>query len=326
MPSQVFHTGPLEKVKHPIEWAPLESGLEAEDLLYTANNSYLRRPQDPALRLAEDFGKTSLQFECFLLGLCTLFLLDSGATHSFLATRFCDAHGIRYKRYRSHASLANGSSVPVVGILKDAHLKISSFRCKETLLVVDNPDYDVVLGMDFLTAHDPTVRLRKRLITLPVPGGHTTVKCHQEESLPKSTNPNIEICSMSAFARSLQRADNTVDLKNAILAAIVPDSTGVGSDHPLISPLLDEYSDVFATEIPGGLPPERTGIDGKPIQHEIHTDPDVKPFARSPPPAYAKEMEALRDYLKDFLAKNWISPSLSPWAAPVCSSPKRWTL
>ena len=112
----------------------------------------------------------------------------------------------------------------------------------------------------------------------------------------------------------------------AILAAIVPDSTGVGSDHPLISPLLDEYSDVFATEIPGGLPPERTGIDGKPIQHEIHTDPDVKPFARSPPPAYAKEMEALRDYLKDFLAKNWISPSLSPWAAPVCSSPKRWTL
>lgn len=96
MPSQVFHTGPLEKVKHPIEWAPLESGLEAEDLLYTANNSYLRRPQDPALRLAEDFGKTSLQFECLLLGLCTLFLFDSGATHSFLSTRFCDAHGIHY--------------------------------------------------------------------------------------------------------------------------------------------------------------------------------------------------------------------------------------
>ena len=92
---------------------------------------------------------------------------------------------------------------------------------------------------------------------------------------------------MSAFAQSLQQKDNAVGLDHASLAAIIPDSIVVGADHPLVATLQHEFSDVFATEIPGGLPPERTGIDGKPIQHEIQTAADAKPFARSPPPANA---------------------------------------
>jgi hypothetical protein len=126
--------------------------------------------------------------------------------------------------------------------------------------------------------------------------------------------------------RSL-RSEPTIDTENAVIAVLehVPaqQPAGLGSDLPDIKPLLNEFSDVLVSEIPGGLPPERVSADGSPIECTIELAPDAKPFARPPRPFTAEETQEIRNYLDEFLSKGWITPSLSPWAAPVLFVPKK---
>ena len=96
-----------------------------------------------------------------------------------------------------------------------------------------------------------------------------------------------------------------------------------GADDPDIQRILAEFKDVLFSEIPGGLPPTRYAADGSAIEHTIETAPDVQPFSRPPRPFTAEDHEAVKKYLADFVAKGWIKPSLSPWAAPVLFVPKK---
>jgi hypothetical protein len=71
------------------------------------------------------------------------------------------------------------------------------------------PEYDVVLGMDFLHAHHSILRIRQRNTTLTCPGGNpVTVFAFQEEpELPVIDSDTIEVCSMNAFSRMRNAAD-----------------------------------------------------------------------------------------------------------------------
>lgn len=80
---------------------------------------------------------------------------------------------------------------------------------------------------------------------------------------------------------------------------------------------------MLVTEIPGDLPPERFDAEGKPIEHTVDTDPHVVPYKRNPQPYTAEEDAELQRYIRELLAKGWITPSLSPWAAPVLFVPKK---
>jgi hypothetical protein len=75
--------------------------------------------------------------------------------------------------------------------------------------------------------------------------------------------------------------------------------------------------------MPAGMPPERIGIDGNPIEHTNDLAPGTKPFAANPrrlTPAEDKEM--FKD-LKLLFENGWIVPSLSPHAAPVVFARKK---
>jgi transposase InsO family protein len=99
--------------------------------------------------------------------------------------------------------------------------------------------------------------------------------------------------------------------------------SGLGAEHPRIASLLHEFSDVLVSEFPDALPPVRRARDGTLLEHVIETAPDEKPFARPPRVFSDEETKEIRKYLDDFLAKGWITPSLSPWAAPVLFVPKK---
>ena len=94
-----------------------------------------------------------------LLPLYCLAFTDSGATHSFISSEYCRRHGLQYKRLRSSVALADGSSARVVGVLRRLPLKIASFRCKQTFLVLDMRGYDVVLGYGFSACAGSCVEL-----------------------------------------------------------------------------------------------------------------------------------------------------------------------
>lgn len=273
-------------------------------------------------------GNRSLTFEGLAQHCYCHFLADSGASHSFISKDFCESNKVQFDPRTDSATLANGSSTPVIGTVRSLWLKLGPFRTKHDFLVVDMPQFNAVLGMDFMSQHDATLHARLRQMRLRYHGSAVTLHAHVEESLPDFQSDFIELCTFQQFANDIQSLPND-ELKDAFLAYLKPEFAAAGASDvpgatdPDIQEILNEFRDVLVSEIPGGLPPERFASDGTPIEHTIETAPDASPYSRPPRPFTVEEHDAVKKYLADFVAKGWIRPSLSPWAAPVLFVPKK---
>lgn len=92
------------------------------------------------------------------------------------------------------------------------------------------------------------------------------------------------------------------------------------SHHPApswLQPLLARYSDVINKDGPSSLPPSREE------DHRIELISGAKPVKCKSFPLSAQHQDVLRKTLDDLLKKGHISPSKSPWAAPVFFVPKK---
>ena len=75
-------------------------------------------------------------------------------------------------------------------------------------------------------------------------------------------------------------------------------------------PVVQEFSDVFPSDLPG-VPPDRD------IDFAIDLEPGTKPISIPPYRMAPAELKELKDQLQDLLSKGFIRPSVSPWGAPV---------
>jgi Reverse transcriptase (RNA-dependent DNA polymerase)/gag-polyprotein putative aspartyl protease len=83
--------------------------------------------------------------------------------------------------------------------------------------------------------------------------------------------------------------------------------------------LLQHFTDVFPTDLPHGLPPER------PVEVTIQLRPDSKIVAKQPYKTSFRENILVDEFISDMLAKNFIRPSLSEFSAPVFFVEKKST-
>jgi hypothetical protein len=233
-------------------------------------------------------GVKSLKFEMLLRGAFCVCLADTGATHSFVSVRFCRANGLRYSRVASQALLADGKTeLPIVGVLWNAQLKVECFNCKQSFLVLDFLDVNVVLGMDWMREHNALLSCTKRTMKLQTGKGPITVHAMSHEPAPTCSLHYIELRTIDAFARSL-RDDSSVDCDSVVVAVLEHQTdaakplAGLGADLPDVQPLLDDFSNVLVPEIPGGLPPERFAADGRPTECSTEIAPGAVPYARPP--------------------------------------------
>ncbi|XP_026435984.1 uncharacterized protein LOC113333793 [Papaver somniferum] len=86
---------------------------------------------------------------------------------------------------------------------------------------------------------------------------------------------------------------------------------------PLVKPIIEEFQDVFPTDLPDVLPPLRD------VQHQIDlvtssSTPNKVHYRMSP-----KEHEELRRQVEELIAKGLIRPSLSPCVVPALLVPKK---
>ena len=208
--------------------------------------------------------------------------------------------------------------------------------------MVDIPQYDAVLGMDFLVRHNPLLSFQKRTMTFAFDTrwAYRTVALQAVASDPcahhELNSDTFEFCSFDALLKTIRRDMSDMHMSDAFVACVTPTLNvveGVTLDNPVLSGkgadnhgirgVLEKFNDVLVSSIAGGLPPERFDAEGNPIEHTIEVDPDAVPFKRSPRPFTAEEDAEIQRYLQDFLAKGWVVPSLSPWAAPVLFVPKK---
>jgi hypothetical protein len=86
---------------------------------------------------------------------------------------------------------------------------------------------------------------------------------------------------------------------------------------PSVTNLLQEYSDVFPTEIPLGLPPIRG------IEHQIDLIPGAALPNRAAYRANPEETKEIQRQVQDLLDHGYVRESLSPCAMPVILVPKK---
>jgi len=75
--------------------------------------------------------------------------------------------------------------------------------------------------------------------------------------------------------------------------------------------LIQEFSDVFPTELPNELPPERS------VDHSIDLFPGSEPPFKATYRLSYPEMDELKKQLAELSTKGFIRPSTSPFGAPV---------
>ena len=75
--------------------------------------------------------------------------------------------------------------------------------------------------------------------------------------------------------------------------------------------IVEEYKDVFPSELPAGLPPDR------PVAHAITLKSGAEPPAQKLYRLSWKERQELEHQLRELLAKGWIQPSTSPYGSPI---------
>ena len=77
-------------------------------------------------------------------------LVDSGATHSFIAEEEARKLGIQYTKELGQLKVVNSPSNPILGVSRGIPMKIAEWEGTINLIVVPMDDYRMVLGMDFL--------------------------------------------------------------------------------------------------------------------------------------------------------------------------------
>ncbi|KAL0546184.1 hypothetical protein IC582_016090 [Cucumis melo] len=180
--------------------------------------------------------------------------------------------------------------------IKACQVGVASHMLDVTLLVLDMQDFDVILGMDWLSANHASIDCFRKEFVFNPPSGTSF----------KFKGPGI-VCILKVI--SVMKASKLLSQSTWSILASVVDTRE--PEVPLSSePVVREYPDVFLDELPG-LPPPRE------INFAIELEPGTAPISRAPYKMAPAELKELKVQLQELLDKGFIRPSVSPWEAPV---------
>ncbi|KAL0540694.1 hypothetical protein IC582_020705 [Cucumis melo] len=180
--------------------------------------------------------------------------------------------------------------------IKACQVEVANHVLDVTLLVLDMQDFDVILGMDWLSTNYTSINCSRKEVVFNTPSAASfKFKGARTVVLPKV---------ISALKASKLLNQGTW----SILASVVD------TREPEVSlsskSVVREYPDVFPDELPR-LPPSRE------IDFAIELEPDTAPISRAPYKMASAEPKELKVQLQELLDKGFIRPSVSPWGAPV---------
>ena len=153
-------------------------------------------------------------------------------------------------------------------------------------------DFDIILGMDFLSSYRAVIDCFRKEVSFHVFGGEEVKFCGDK---------SIGQCRIISCLRAKSLLAKGCE---GFLAHVV--DTQQPSPKMEDIPIVQEFTDVFPEELPGIVPDRE-------IEFTIELVPGASPISIAPYRMAPAELLELKIQLKEYLDKGFIRPSASSW-------------
>ncbi|KAL8147820.1 hypothetical protein AgCh_005220 [Apium graveolens] len=223
-------------------------------------------------------------------------LMDSGATRSFIFESILDKlNCVTYPvKPNLNIEVANQEKVIVSEVCPDCDVTIEGRHFSADLIPFKLGEFEVILGMDWLSNHEAQIECKSKKVKLRTKDG--------EEVIFKGKRQERKFLTAIETRRLIRQGcevylDHVMDVEQESIRI---------EDIPIVR----DFPDVFPDELPG-LPPDRE------IEFTNDLAPGTEPESKAPYRMAPVEMKELATQLQELLDKGVIRPSVSPWGAPV---------
>ncbi|KAD7480443.1 hypothetical protein E3N88_03579 [Mikania micrantha] len=234
----------------------------------------------------------------FLLNSISAYILfDSGASRSFISAKFVH-HPLFVLEKLSvplEVEVADSKSFLAFDIYRNCKLTIEGEDYSVDLIPMVLGEFDVVIGMDWLSSYRANIVCDRKSIQLIAPSGY-------EVSIQGEKRGGVVLCSLVKAMKYMNHRGQS------FLAYVIDNEKVVQKLEDV--PIVREFPDVFPDDLPG-IPSDRD------VEFRIDLIPGAKPIAKAPYRLAPSELQELMTQLQDLLDKGFIRPSILPWGAPV---------
>ncbi|XP_062075988.1 uncharacterized protein LOC133780129 [Humulus lupulus] len=229
---------------------------------------------------AEASPSTVISGQLIFNNIPTSVLVDSRATHSFASVHLVGRlNGLPVEMDTIFSvALPSGKVLYSTHWYKTIPITINDREPYVNLVIIDMKDYDVILGMDFLTTYNPRIDCSKKEVIF-APVGEEEV--HFQGKVKRTPSPMIS----AAKARKLLANGCTEFL--AMIWDVSKEKIARPEDVP-----------------------------DREIEFEIELLPGTTPILKALYRLAPAKLKELKTQLEELLEKKFIRPSHSPWGAP----------
>ncbi|XP_043725533.1 uncharacterized protein LOC122672098 [Telopea speciosissima] len=223
----------------------------------------------------------------------------TGATHSFVSPMFAKRLGVSSKRLSQNliVSTPMGSAVELDALYKPCPVWIDGKKLVARLIELNMRDFDVILGMDWLSTYGASlVCAKKKIVFKPDEGVEFVFEGCKSRKPKKITIVTLQVQKLMEEGCQCYLA-SVMDVEAKVKPLEEID-------------VVKEFQDVFPKDLTR-LPPNRE------TEFTIDLIPGAAPVSKAPYRMAPAELREFQEQLKDLLKKGFIRPSVLPWGAPV---------
>ncbi|GJR42478.1 putative nucleotidyltransferase, ribonuclease H [Tanacetum coccineum] len=253
-------------------------------------------------------GKGQQYMEATINGVKVRALVDSGATHNFVADDEAKRLGINATKGSGTIKAVNSPAKAIHGVAKDVRAKIGEWEGTIDLSVVLMDDFKVVLGLEFLD----------KVRAFPMPFANSLCILDGVKTCMVSTKRDAKSGAKTLSAMKFKKGFNKSEPCYLAVTRLETDEGLSKVEVPkVIERVLDEFKDVMPKELPKKLPPRRE------VDRTIELEPSSKPPAKAPYRMPPTKLEELRKQLKELIDKGYIRPLKASYGASVLFQRKK---
>jgi hypothetical protein len=254
-------------------------------------------------------------------------LVDSGSSGNFISETYAERNKLPVQILSTGAKdvkLADGSRVKTNRQIQNVNVSVESHTEKMDFSILPLGNYDAILGMPWLSTHNPHIDFRQGTVELRGTSRHILKSVRPDRSHSHRQMNAVENMSNSAKGvndksqkkkkvrtKQFRRKSKVPRVQLTTIGLECQNVNNPNETESTTAKIMKEFADVFPESLPKTLPPSRD------VDHRIELIPDQQPPTRAPYRMSSKELKELKLQLDELLEHKFIQPSQSPYGAPV---------